>query len=215
MKCNCGWMCLSVLALVGAAGVATSLRAQPQDKKNMPAGMPPMTAAQQKCMELGMPGNEHKRLANLVGTWNADVNCWMDEKATEPMHSSGTATYKTIWEGRFIQGEFKGDMGGMPFTGMETLGYNRASNKFECNWIDSMGTAQMFQTGTASADGKTCTLWSEMVSPIEPDAKLATIKVKTVITHTDNDHFTMEMFGTEPGKAEHRMMKIDYSRAGK
>ena len=54
-------------------------------------------------MELGKPSENHKLLADIVGTWNYTVKMWMDPDAyAKPEESKGTAVRKSMMDGRYF-----------------------------------------------------------------------------------------------------------------
>src|SRR6476646_11495176 len=63
----------------------------------------------------GKPGPGHQALNALVGDWKAEVKCWMDPSGS-PEVSQGTAKANWVFNGRFLQEDFHGQMMGKPFT---------------------------------------------------------------------------------------------------
>ena len=74
-------------------------------------------------MKAGEPGDAHKKLEGLVGTWDTKVSFWM-MPGTDPMASAGVSTNQWVMGGRYLEQRFKGDMGGMPFEGVGYTGYH-------------------------------------------------------------------------------------------
>src|SRR5439155_6493988 len=76
---------------------------------------PQMSAAEQemmqKYMQAATPGPEHQRLAKLAGKWKLQFTSWFAPGAP-PQKSEGTAEFKTVLGGRYVQQEVKGDMAG-------------------------------------------------------------------------------------------------------
>ena len=177
-------------------------------------GMPGMTEQQAKdmqiCMEAGKPGAQHAELAKAVGTWAGKCKMWMGPDAKEPsMTSDCTETVTTIMDGRFIKCEVKGDMGGMPFSGVAITGFDNVSQKFVSTWIDNCGSGIMNGVGEASQGGKVITFKYTYNCPIQKKATT----MREVHTHTSPDAFTLESFMTDPhsGK-EFKGMEIAFTR---
>jgi hypothetical protein len=165
-------------------------------------------------MEMAKPGENHKLLANGVGTWTYTVKFWMSPDAP-PMESSGTAVAREVMGGRYFITDHSGKMQ-MPgpdgklmdaeFKGMSVEGYDNAKKKFVSSWIDNMGTGIMNSEGTYDAASKTLTYRAEY----EPMPGMKT-KVRETVKLTDKDHHAFEFFEDRGGK-EVKTMEIHYTR---
>lgn len=154
------------------------------------------------------PGEHHARLAKMAGRWNVASKMWMDP-AAPPMESKGTAEMRMIMDGRFLQEDFKGDMMGVPFTGMNILGYDGFQKQYVSTWIDSMTTETVVSRGTCSEDGKVMTMEGMMTNPETKKPQ----KTRFVTTKASDDQFTMEMFTPGPDGKDMKMMELRYTRA--
>ena len=165
-------------------------------------------------MELSKPGDNHKLLAGVVGTWTYTVKFWMSPDAP-PMESGGTAVAREVMGGRYFITDHTGKMQ-MPgpdgkimdseFKGMSVEGYDNVKKKFVSSWIDNMGTGIMNSEGTYDAASKTFTYMAEY----EPMPGMKT-KVRETIKINDKDHHTFEFFEDRGGK-EVKTMEIHYTR---
>ena len=113
--------------------------------------------------KVGTPGAPHKRLASLEGNWTYKTVAWMEPD--NPMESKGTCKQKMILNGRFLQQEYTGDMMGTVFKGLNLIGYDNHTKKYQSIWIDSMSTALYYFEGTAGRDGKVITQKSRYDDP--------------------------------------------------
>jgi len=178
------------------------------------ADAPPakMSADQQAMMEkmvkAATPGPQHAMLKALEGTWTATIKSQMDPAA--PMQTeTGTSVVTTLMDGRYSQEQVSSTMMGAPFSGMGITGYDNVIGKFVSIWIDNMGTGVMRSEGTADASGKVITWSATMSDPVTGKPT----RERMVTTIMDNDHHTLEMYGTPPGgKKEMKMMTIEYAR---
>jgi len=164
----------------------------------------------QRIMEIyqkvGTPGDPHKLLAKLEGSWTTITRAWM-EPDKPPMESSGTCEQKVILGGRYLRQEYAGDMMGTPFTGISIMGYNNHTKKYESIWIDTMSTGVFYFVGTASPDGKTITQYCKFDDPVKGPADWRTVtKIK------DDNTIDFEMFLTPKGKKEEKMMEMTVLR---
>jgi len=167
-------------------------------------------------MELMKPGDNHKLLAQAVGSWTYSVKAWMnpDPKAA-PMESSGSAVFREAMGGRYVVSDHTGKMQmpgadgkmmDMDFKGMGIDGYDNAKKKFVSSWIDNMGTGIMRLEGDYDAGTKTFTYVGE--EEMMPGMKT---KVRMVLKITDKDHRTFEFY-EDRGGTEFKAMQIDYTR---
>ena len=179
-----------------------------QDTKK-PEAKPPMDekAAMEMMMKLATPGDGHKKLDALVGTWTVKNTMWMNP-AQPPTVSEGTAEHKWALGGRFLEQHFEGTFMGTPFSGVGYTGYDNYKKKYVGTWMDTAGTAVMNTTGTVDASGKIFRSTARMDD-------FTTGKVMTVretLTIVNKDELRMEMFGPDPTGKEYRMMELVYKR---
>ena len=114
--------------------------------------------------KLATPGEPHKQLASLAGSWNTKTKEWI-EPGKPPTEAAGSAEMKMLLDGRFLQQDFTSEMMGQPYTGMGITGYDNLSKKYVSIWLDTMGTGPFMMEGTGSADGKTITLKGQHTEP--------------------------------------------------
>jgi hypothetical protein len=196
--------------------VTLSLPSPAQDKETPKKDDKKPTESEMMTMmlELAKPGENHKLLASVVGTWDYKVKFWMSPDAP-PMESGGKSVSRTVMDGRYVISDHAGKMqmpgagGAMmdtQFAGMGIEGYDNAKKKFVASWIDNMGTGIMNMEGTYDAGSKTLTYLADY----EPMPGMKT-KMREVIKIADNDHRTLEFFEDRGGK-EVKTMEIAYTR---
>ena len=167
-------------------------------------------------MEMAKLNENHKLLTSLDGTWSYTVKIWMNgDPATKPETSKGTATRKSMMDGRFVAMDVSGkmEMPGadgkmkqMTFKGHGTEGYDNVKKKFVGTWMDNMGTGIMMSEGDYDPATKTFTYSSEV--EMVPGMKQ---KIREVVQVPDKDHMTFEWYEDRGGK-EVKTMEIDYTR---
>lgn len=158
-------------------------------------------------MDYMTPGEMHSMLAKDNGTWNAQITMWMAPDAP-PQKSTGTATYKMIMGGRYQQGEFKSVMGGMPFEGMSTVGYDNAKKAYVSTWVDNMGTGIMSMQGNYDAATKTYEFKGKTYDPMTGKE----CDFRQTIKRVDDNTLREEMYATYPGASEFKSMEITFKR---
>lgn len=177
----------------------------PQPAKSEPKQ--PEMDGMEEMMKAAMPGAEHKMLAKWEGEWDATTK-WRMDPSTPWQESKATYSVKTMFEGRFIVGTFKGDMMGAPFTGMSHTGFNNVSKKFESTWFDSMSTGIMMMHGTFDSSTKTFTFTGESADPMSGKMK----KSKMTEKWSDDNKVTLSMFDFGADGKEWENMQIVYTR---
>ena len=169
-------------------------------------GQPDMQAKMDTYKKLSTPGEPHKQLASLAGSWATTTKEWMDP-GKPPMESTGTCEEKVLLDGRYLQQECNSEMMGQPFAGIGVIGYDNFTKKYVTTWISSMGTGIFFMNGTASADGKTITLNGSHPDPFE-----GVMKHRAIWKFVDANTQTFEMYGGHGQDKEKKMMEITYNR---
>jgi hypothetical protein len=194
--------CRTLAATVLVAFTATLALADDPKAKSGPS-----QAEMEAMMKAATPGDAHKKLNGMAGTFTADVKMWMAPGAP-PTAGSGVAENTWALDGRWLQQNFTGTFMGMPFTGVGYTGYDNIKKKYVGSWMDSMSTSMMISTGTANADGKSYTFTSTMDDPMTGKST----PVKETVTVVDDDHHTLEMWGAGPDGKMFKMMEIAYTR---
>jgi hypothetical protein len=192
------YVSFTCLCLVVTASLAIA-------KEKKPAQMDPQ-AMMEEYKKLAMPGEPHKQLASLAGSWTTQTKEWM-EPGKPPAEASGSADIKMLLDSRFLQQEFSSTMMGQPYTGIGITAYDNLRKRYVSTWIDSVGTGIFMMEGTASADGKTITLKG---SHPEPGGGKMTHRAVWKIVDSNNQ--TFDMYGTHRGGKEMKMREITYTR---
>jgi uncharacterized protein DUF1579 len=155
--------------------------------------------------KVGTPGDAHKLLAKLEGSWTTRSRGWEEGKPV--MESIGTCEQKLVLNGHYLQQIYTGDMMGAPFSGINLLGYNNHTKKYESVWLDSMSTAIYYFVGKASADGRTITQECSYDDPVKgPCVWRSVTRIK------DDNTQEFEMFITPKGGKEEKMMEMTVTR---
>jgi len=200
--------------VVGAASVFSSpLVAIGEDKPPAApeAKLPPGWTAEdmQAYMVAATPGKMHALLQQSVGEWTGKCQTWM-AGVEQPMESQCMATTTPLMDGKFVKWEMKGDMPGMgPYHGYGLYGYDNVAQKFQCTWLDNLGTGMMVGTGDLSPDGKTLTWNFAFHCPITKKQMV----MREIETYTDSKTKTIEMFGPDPKTGrEFKMMRLELTK---
>ncbi len=96
---------------------------------------------------------------------------------------------------------------GIPFKGINLLGFNNHTGKYESVWLDSMSTAIYYFVGAAGADGRTITQKCSYDDPVRgPSVWRSVTRIK------DDNTLEFEMFITPKGGKEEKMMEMTVAR---
>src|SRR5258706_4880988 len=164
-------------------------------------------AEMEAMMKAATPGDAHKKLGPMAGTFNANVKMWTQPGAP-PTGGDGVAENSWALDGRFLEQRFTGTFMGMPFRGVGYTGYDNIKKKYIGSWMDSMSTSMMVSSGKADAGGKSFTFTSTMADPMTGKSS----EIKEKVTVVDDDHHTLEKWGAGPDGKTVRMMEITYTR---
>jgi len=187
-----------MMSLIFASNIALAVDSQPTAQ---PAGQP-------EWMKHTVPGEGHKMLNDMVGSWKINSKWWM-KPGDKPMTSEGKATNKMIMEGRFLQQDVTGTMGGQPFTGMAITGHDNMKGTYQSIWIDNMSTAMGVTNGTADSRQKTLTEKGTM-SDAMSNIKDKPFRMETKIKNKNT--MTMTMFCNGPEGKEFKCSEMNYTR---
>ncbi len=170
----------------------------------------PQTSTEERLaawMALAQPGEEHKALAPLVGSFEADVTTW---EGPEAQPQKTTATMETTWVlgGRFLRQVVKGSFAGEPFEGLGYLGFDRMKKKYVGMWMDSMGTGVTLSEGTFDAKSQTFTFRAEMDDPVSGQK----LRFRETLRILPDGNMFSESFVAGPDGKEFKHMEISYWR---
>lgn len=186
--------------------LALALPAQAVDKKDKA-----MDPAQQEMMAkwaaAATPGENHRVLDALVGSWDHTVQWWM-KPGEPPEKSTGTSEARWILGGRFVRQDASGVAMGQPFEGIGTIGFNNVKKEYESVWIDNMATAMMKSTGRYDPSKKTLTDTGMVTDCMDGKEK----PFRGVTTFTDKNNYKYEMYMAGPDGKEFMTMRIAYKR---
>ena len=158
-------------------------------------------------MKYANPGPMHSLLDPLVGKWKTVIKSWMGPG--DPIVSNGECERMWLLGGRFLQSKSSGTFQGMPFEGMELLGYDMKKKEYNSVWIDNMGTMLTLGTGgQADPSGKVFTMTSTFDDPLSGKP----VSYRMVTKVIDNNSHTLTMVGSNNGK-DYTQMEITYTRA--
>ncbi len=197
---------------VGVCALATTHVLSQDTGGKPPEGMPAMSAEDmahmQEYMKLMQPGEAHKQLKKIVGTWDTVTSVWMGGPGAPPMTSQGTSTFKSVLGGNWIMEEHAGSMMGMPYNGVGMMGYDNYKNLYVGTWFSNMGTEMLQMAGARHPETGVMTMYGTMD---EPQLGVHGRTVKYVTTPKGDDFFTFAIIDLHAGD-DYKVIEIKYTR---
>jgi hypothetical protein len=153
------------------------------------------------------PGPGHQALNALVGSWKAEVKCWM-EPGQAPEVSQATAVANWTLNGHFLEEKFRGKMMGKPFIGRSLIGFDNTKQTYNSVWISDMQTSMFTSEGKGESGNKVIKLEGK-VSCAATGRK--DVPMKTVYRLIGPDKHVFELFDGSRGENT-KTMEIIYIR---
>ena len=154
-------------------------------------------------MALGAPGEHHKHLDKLAGSWDFAVKVW-GPMGGEPMESTGTVEASWIMGGRFLQQEVTTTIMDMPYQGVGVDGYDNMGKQYVGVWVDNQRTAIVHFEGTCEAGGKIRTMMAEIPNPMTGEM----MKNKAVTTILNDNSYMYEAYMVQADGTEFKQMEL-------
>lgn len=162
-----------------------------------------------KWTEYSTPSETHKFLATMEGNWTYTQKMW-EPQQEKPQESKGSATFKMILGGRYLQQEVKGEVMGQPYEGMGLTGYDNLKKKTISTWADNMGTSILTGSGEINLKKKAIAESGSFTCPMDKDN---TAEYRSDWVMNDKNKMTFTMYNKFDGMKEMKMMEMVYTRA--
>jgi len=173
--------------------------------------MLPMRAAAQHPPEsrpdLGVPGEEHRRLDVLTGTWNVAVSF----PVAPGRNAQGRAICEAKWDldGRFVRQEYRSTFGGKQLTIVRYVGFDRQKARFVEIQFESTHTDVMHNEGVYAVESGTITTAGRHVDA----ATGQSVTVRSVTTFIDQDAFTVQLFYADAEGRDAQTIMLSHTRS--
>ncbi len=158
-------------------------------------------------VRFAMPGQHHRLLRKLVGSWDMSVAYRMDS-GSEVVESRGTCQRKWVLGNRFVLEEFDGGSLALPFRGLAVYGYDAFEEKYTSVWLDTTSTALTTSQGTCSGECEVIAFTGQHGDPWTGKKRPS----RGVTRLVSDDEHVLELY--EPGTdgKEFRVLEIRYTR---
>jgi hypothetical protein len=154
------------------------------------------------------PQDPTKRLDVLVGEWDVAVRYKLpDGKEYE---GKATCVTRRVLNDRFIQQEFTSRLNDQPLLVWQILGFDTIKKQFVETQLHAHGddTHTMHSEGTFADNGNVLTLRGDSLDGFTGKP----VKLRTVTTIKDRDHYTIEWFITDDSGKEERKVVLTHTR---
>jgi len=176
------------------------------------AADPPTTDAthggKPEWLKYTVPGEGHKILKDMVGTWKYTMKWWATADA-KPVESKGTSKARTLYGDRYLEETVTGKAMGEKFTGTSITGFDAFKEVYQTVWFDNMGTGMSMTEGTYDAGTKTLAQTGSASDPMSGE-KNKTFRTEAKFTSKKEHTFAMYSKGAD-GK-EFKTLEINYTR---
>lgn len=153
------------------------------------------------------PNEVHKMLQEYIGEFKMEISMWMTE-GKEPIIINVNSSHQLILGNRFLQMTQTGNMMGMEYESVSTLGYNTIDKLFSLTTLTNMGTGTLYLSGSWDKNNRIATLNGQITNPV--DGTL--IKVRQKISFIDKDNLLIENFDTHGGGTERKSIRYKLVR---
>lgn len=116
-----------------------------------------------------------------------------------------------ILGGRFLEMTQMGDMMGMSYQAISTMGFNNTDKNFNLTTITNMGTGTLYVTGPHDPLTNTAELRGILSNPVNEQM----IEVRQVFHFLNEDQMMIENFDKEEGSEERKTIEYKFTRIKK
>ena len=191
------------------AGVCAALLFVPaftQDAHD--AGADDLAAMMAKAKQFTQPGEHHKELTRFIGKWSTETRITMT--GYEAPAEKGTAEFSWLMPDRWIKGEVKGTLMGMPCDGFYIVGYDNFKQSFVATHVTNFDTSMNHGEGDIDPATKALVLYSTVDEYLTGEVgKMA----KAVWRFPSADKLVMELHDLAIGEQNTKVVEVVYTRA--
>lgn len=174
-------------------------------KEEMAAMMEKMKEQSKKYQQ---PGEHHKLLEKFIGKWNAETRMFMGGRAADP--EIGTWETKWLMPGRWLQGEWKTTLGGMPFQSFVITGYDNFKQSYVHSQVSTFDTAMTHAEGDLDPGGKVLITYGTLDEYLTGEHDKM---VKYVYRFESDDKIVMEVHDLPIGENNTKVFEVVMTRA--
>ncbi len=153
------------------------------------------------------PTEIHTLFSQYTGSFKMEMTVSMG-KDKEPTIFTINSDHQMLLGGRFLKMKQQGDMMGMDYQCITTLGFNTIDKQMALTTITNMGTGTLSMFGEWDEKTKSATLYGQLTNPVTKK----TINVKQIVSFPDKDTILIESFDQEGDKPEVKSVQYKFIR---
>jgi len=153
------------------------------------------------------PSAIHTLFSNYTGSFKMEITMPMG-KGKESSIITVDSEHKMLLGGRFLEMKQQGNMMGMDYQSIITIGFNNTDKKFALTTITNMGTGTLSLFGKWDDKTQSATLLGELTNPVTKNI----IIVKQVVTFVDKNTILIESYDKENNQPEKKTVEYKLIR---
>lgn len=156
-----------------------------------------------------VPGPPHQELSAFVGSWTARTRAWHSPDS-RPLEFTGSAEYRMILGGRFLQIESRSRMDGAENRGLGIYGYDVFKDKYSFYFIHDGDTQALTGLGDRDSTSGAIAFAVTMDMPVSGERAKP---FRAVLRRVSATRHVFEMFEKYLDEREWKVLEITYERA--
>lgn len=158
-------------------------------------------------IEYMTPTAIHALLSQYTGSFTMEITMSMGE-GNDPAIVKVKSEHSMLLGGRFLEMKQHGDMMGMDYQSIMTLGFNNIDKKVALTTITNLGTGTLSLFGDWDEKTQTATLFGPLTNPVTKGI----INVRQVVTFVDSNTILIESYDQEGDKTEKKTTQYKFTR---
>ncbi len=135
-----------------------------------------------------------KLFATYTGAWNTKVSMWTSP-ADQPMEHEIKMDGSMEMNGLFFTAHYHGEMMGMEYEAIGTIGYYPSKGYYESTWIDNQNANIFYLQGKLNEKGNAIDFKGSFSDPVSSQE----IQVRHLYSRLDSSHLKLEIFNGSGG----------------
>lgn len=152
------------------------------------------------------PTEIHNLFSQYIGNFTMEMTVGIG--SSKPTIFMMDSSHQMLLGGRFLEMKQQGDMMGVDYQCMTTLGFNTIDRQMALTTITNMGTGTLSLFGKWDKKDKSATLYGKLTNPVTKNI----INVKQIISFPDKDTILIESFDQEGDKPEVKTVQYKFIR---
>lgn len=166
----------------------------------------PLPDAMKRWQDSCTPSAAHKDLERFLGSWDTETEMFGMGDAPK---TKGTAEWKWLFEGRWIQMNSATELMGRPYHSQMTMGYDNFKQKYTTAGVDDLQTVLIVSEGNFDQSRQALITYGKIDEPMTGEIGKT---FKSVWRFDGADKFTHEVHDLAIGETNTKVFEIVYTR---